>query len=170
MLALCLIITAALAQPELRLIDAGTSDVSVNSESRLLPRLDQRKPVGFNQIYEMIKPSGERVFIRISGNTFAEFERSVYNASGGVEVSPGTVFRTGNPLAEQPTEVAPAPNRVSLAANSAPTRSDPARVYPSSGTVAQAVGEPSIIGNELYRRVRVSQLLLATVKPQVSEP
>ena len=35
--------------------------------------------------------------------------------------------------------------------------------------VATAVGEPSIIRNELYRRVRISQLLLGDMKPEGRE-
>ncbi len=166
------IVLSIVVQPELRPIDAGTEDVSVNSQSRLLPRVDQRLPFDFDQVFELIKPNGERVFIRRSGNLYAEFERSVYSASGSPDVPPGTVFRIGDPTQQDTTEVAPAANRVSLAA---PTRAVPT---PQQSTgqrregevVAAAVGEPSIVGNELYRQIRISQLLLGTLKPATSEP
>lgn len=172
MLTHALLTLALLAQPELRPIDAGTEDVSVNSQSRLVPRVDQRLPVGWDQIFELTKPNGERVFIRRSGNLYAEFEQSVYAESGNPDVPPGTVFRIGDPTASASYEVAAAPNRVSLAVPTGPSAAtEPRTTAPvPGGSTASAVGPPSIIGNELYRQVRISQLLLATVKPETSEP
>lgn len=171
---LAALVLALAVQPELRPIDAGTEDVSVNSQSRLLPRLDQRHPLDFDQIYELTKPNGQRVFIRRSGNLYAEFERSVYSASGNPDIPPGTVFKIGDPTRQTPTEVAPAANRVSLAVPTRPGQQAGGGAPATSssetaGPVAQAVGVPSIMGNELYRSVRISQLLLATVKSDASE-
>ncbi|MEL6795442.1 MAG: hypothetical protein AAFO89_01325 [Planctomycetota bacterium] len=170
---LALLVLSFAVQPELRAIDAGTSDVSVNSESRLVPRVDQRKPLGFDQVFELTKPNGERVFVRRSGNLYAEFSRSVYTASGSPDVPPGTVFRIGDPIAEDTTEVAPAANRVSLAVSM--RADDDGRGARSTrgtgaGSAALPVGAPSIVGNELYRQLRISQLLMSTVKPETSEP
>lgn len=169
---LAVLVLSFAVQPELRAIDAGTSDVSVNSESRLVPRVDQRKPLGFDQVFELTKPNGERVFVRRSGNLYAEFSQSVYTASGSPDIPPGTVFRIGDPIAEDTTEVAPAANRVSLAVS---MRADDggdalATRRTAEGSAAVAVGPPSIVGNELYRQLRISQLLMATVKPEASEP
>lgn len=168
---LIVVLAAHAVQPEIRPIDAGTEDVSVNSQSRLVPLVDQRQPIDFDQVFELTKPNGERVFIRRSGNLYAEFERSVYTSSGNPDIPPGTVFRIGDPLQQQATEVADAPNRVSLAAGSTSAGGRTARrPNQGGGSVAAAVGEPSIMGNELYRQVRISQLLMATVQLKTSVP
>jgi hypothetical protein len=170
MVALSLVIAG---QPELRPVDAGTEDVSVNSTSRLLPRVDQRKPVGFDQVYEMTKPDGRRVFIRMSGDIYAEFDRSVYTADGETAVPPGTVFKFGSPTDPDPEITPPATNRVDY---SAPTRVSTSVAGAGSDAVTRssaaaiAVGEASIVENELYRRVRISQLLFGLLKPGASEP
>ncbi|MEL6498509.1 MAG: hypothetical protein AAF937_03775 [Planctomycetota bacterium] len=159
-------------QPELRAIDAGTSDVSVNSESRLLPRIDQRQPLGFDQVFELTKPNGERVFVRRSGNLYAEFTRSVYTASGNPDVPPGTLFRIGDPTSEQATDVAPAANRVSLAVPTSGTSPQTERhgTQTTRESRGHPVGPPSIVANELYRQLRISHLLSRAAKPKTSEP
>lgn len=152
------------AQPELRPVDAGTEDTSVNRLSGLVPRIEQRSPTGFDQVYEMIKPGGERVFVRISGGVYAEFDRSVYSFDGETEVPPGTVFRIGRPGQSPAITPVAASNRVDLSADAGGAEASDLPLTASGASTASAIGEPSIMGNELYRSVRISQLLFSTVK------
>ncbi|MGP1272787.1 MAG: hypothetical protein ACTS22_05595 [Phycisphaerales bacterium] len=153
-------------QPEWRPVDQGVDDVAPDRVSQRQVQVDQRAPSGFDRVYEIVGPDGKRSFVRVSGAVYALFDQSWYEDSGIAIVPPGTRFGIGTPpaLTAASTERSPAPNAVSLRADGSIPRS-PDRAPRSE---AYSVGVPSIFGNELYRRVRITQLLHAAMKPETS--
>ena len=152
-------LAGASGQPELRPVDAGSEDVSPDRVSTLRPRIDQRQGGDFGQVFAMTKPNGKTVYVRVSGGVYAEFDRSVYAEDGSIEIPPGTRFGIGRPAAGHIAPPVNAPTRVDLSARSGQRHES----TPASTRHPVALGTPSIMNNELYRSVRVSQLLHDTL-------
>jgi hypothetical protein len=161
---LCAVAVVAIAlQPGLRPIEAGVGDVAPDRLSQRRIEVEQRIPTGFEQIYELTTPDGSTTLVRIAGGVYVTFDRSQYDARSGEALIPaGATFIIGSPVRGLSQTPAQAPNRVNLR----PRTSEPSSPSPSS------IGPPSIAGNELYRRIRVTQLLFSILKPrnEASEP
>ncbi|MEM9165925.1 MAG: hypothetical protein AAGB48_02750 [Planctomycetota bacterium] len=161
---------AGAAQAQLRPVEAGIEDVSPIGTSERIQPLDARDPIGFERVYEISRPDGTRSFVRVSGALYAEFDHAWYNPLGEAVVPAGTRFTIGRPPADlaAPSEPAPrlAPNAVSLRAEPGRPTGEP---RPSDRPVF-SVGEPSIVDNELYRRIRITELLQATLNRSDLKP
>ena len=149
-------------QPDMRPVEAGIDDTSPVAVSQREQRYDQRIATGFDRVYEIVSPSGERSFVRVNGAVYAQFDQAWYSDSGDALVPPGTRFTIGAPPSSESIAQTPvrAPNAVSLRADAQPARQGSP---PPAAARAYPVGEPSIVGNEWYRRVRITQLLRSTL-------
>lgn len=173
----------ALAQnqnPKMQAIDQGVADTGPLSVSeRLMPK-DLRVPSAFERVYRLSgKHSGQ--YARISGAITAVFPRSQYvlTDEGEVPVIPaGTIFYVGG--LPQDRRLTPeitfrrASNyfdtsaRVLPDAPGAPRDFLPYSRNPPTVPIASAlpVGKSSIFTDEMYRRMRVADLLnQATRRP-----
>jgi len=173
----------AMPQPELRPVEEGFEDVSpLASPSRLEPK-DFRKPSGFEKVYEITTPTGETAFVRIDNGLVAIFNRSDYLAGTDIaHIPPNTRFHIGtqNLTLRQTTDsytntpaagrinarpstrisgrVPNGPPRASQQPEEAESR-NPSRESPD----VTVTGPSSIITNELYRRLRITQLLQSAI-------
>lgn len=163
--------SAALAQPGLRTVEEGIDDASPLARStRLAPR-DLRKPTDFERVYELTAPDGKVSYVRIDGGLAAVFPQSVYNTKGDAPYPPGLVFHIGTAdllASARAPEITPAPARNRLDTRidrAAPTR--PAiEPEPAESVRPEAIpGPPEIITNEIYRRLRIAQLLESALEP-----
>lgn len=138
-------------------------DIAPDRLSQRRIEVERRLPSGFEQVYELTAPDGTTTLVRIAGGVYVTFDRSQYDPRSGEAIIPaGATFIIGSPIETAAVTPSPAPNRVNL-------RPGAAQPPPS---VPERVGVPSIAGNELYRRVRVTQLLFSIMKPvaRASEP
>lgn len=171
-------------QPELRPVEEGFEDVSPLASPNRLEPIDLRRPTGFEQVYEITTPTGEKAFVRIDNGLVAIFDRSDYLAgTDRAFIPPNTRFRIGtqgltarseptiettaasgridrrvsNRVPNRPAGFRPNQQRADQAQNAeTPEESDP--------NVAAVEGPPSIVTNEIYRRLRLTQLLLEAIE------
>lgn len=107
---------AAAVQPEAKPVDPGVADVGPFGMSFRRMRVDFRKPLGFDRVYELepdsiaparTTPAGPAKFARISGALTAVFPRSTYAVTREGQLVPtipaGTLFVVGNPAGGSPT-------------------------------------------------------------------
>ncbi|MBX3375771.1 MAG: hypothetical protein KF678_02055 [Phycisphaeraceae bacterium] len=148
------VVAALVAQPVP--VEPGKEDVNPHALTMRRIELDLRKPVDFDNLYQISKADafgrGQRLFMRIDGGVTAVFPRSVYSGavSGGVpEIPPGTVFWIGVPPVEVET-LPPMPGDTFLHLSVA---NDPP-VQPTSTVTVN-----SIVTDEAYRQRRVAALL-----------
>ena len=170
------------AQPELRPVDEGFEDVSPLAAPTFVEPIDLRKPSGFDRVYEITTPSGEKAFVRIDNGLVAIFKRSDYAAgSGDAFIPPNTRFHIGTqdiiggqttqsytPTAASRRGGRPntrvsnrVPNVRLEDARPLPTAAIEPEPEPTAGD--QSAGPPSIITNEYYRRLRIAQLLQSAI-------
>lgn len=147
------------AQPELREVEQGFDDVSPLARSTRHEARDLRRPTDFEKVYELTTPDGRRVFVRVDNGIAAVFSRSDYTGSGEALFPPNMVFHIGTEgLLGAGAEItpAPAPNRLDTRVPPA----GPAEDAPAEEPAPTAVpGPPAIVTNEIYRRLRIAQLL-----------
>ncbi|GAB5495100.1 MAG: hypothetical protein Phyf2KO_01800 [Phycisphaerales bacterium] len=169
-------------QPELKPVEEGFEDVSPLASPNRLEPIDLRRPSGFEQVYEITTPSGEKAFVRIDNGLVAIFDRSDYLAgTNRAHIPPNTRFKIGThglTANSEPTiETTAASGRIDRrVSNRAPNRPStyrapqqqriPASDSPdeSDANVASVEGPPSIVTNEVYRRLRLTQLLLDAIE------
>lgn len=175
-----LTLSALLAQPEARVIDQGVEDISpIATSSRIAPK-DFRKPTGFEKVYEITTPDGKTVYARIDNGIAAVFTRSDYSARGEALIPPNTVFHIGTSeiLASHAAPMVSAraaPNRVDTRVQTDPAASKQAQAQssppsnqsaePAAASPEAVPGPPSIVTNEIYRRLRITQLLQDAAEP-----
>jgi hypothetical protein len=95
-----------------RPLDSGVSDRGPLSTSLRESRIDFRKPLGFERVYDL--PGDDDRLLRVSGALYATFPRSYYSRTkrGTMPVIPNdTVFHIGPPL-ELLDDSPPPPPRV----------------------------------------------------------
>jgi len=180
-------LVAAMPQPELRPVEEGFEDVSpLASPSRIEPK-DFRKPTGFEKVYKITTPSGKTAFVRIDNGLVAIFNRSDYIAGTDIaHIPPNTRFLIGtqNLTLRQTTDTytnTPAAGRVNArpstrVSNRVPNarretqqwsnQPPPDAAIESSAPETPDVtvtGPSSITTNELYRRLRITQLLQSAI-------
>lgn len=175
-----LLLTPAI-QPELRPVQEGFEDVSPLAASSRLEPIDLRRPTGFEQVYEITTPTGEKAFVRIDNGLVAIFDRSDYLAgTNQAFIPPNTRFHIGthdltsrtDPTIETTTASGRIDRRVSRrVSNRAGGPQTPALApqeasEPEARTPVTGVpGPPSIVTNEIYRRIRLTQLLQNAIDP-----
>lgn len=164
--------SAALAQPGLRTVEEGIDDTSPLARSTRLPPRDLRKPIDFERVYELTSPDGKVSYVRIDGGLAAVFPQSVYNSRGDAPYPPGLVFHIGTAdllASARASEVRPseAPNRLDTRIDHAASSQRPANEpQPTESPRPEAIpGPPEIITNEIYRRLRIAQLLASALEP-----
>lgn len=171
-------------QPELKPVEEGFEDVSPLASPNRLEPIDLRRPSGFEQVYEITTPTGEKAFVRIDNGLVAIFDRSDYLAgTNKAFIPPNTRFRIGTQgltaRSDQTIESTPASGRIDRrASNRVPNRPAGRRTTQqqteqaqeaetqeaSDPSVAAVEGPPSIVTNEIYRRLRLTQLLLEAIE------
>ena len=182
-----LTLSALVTQPEVRVIEQGIDDVSPIAHSTRLAPKDLRLPSDFEKVYEITTPDGKTVYARIDRGIAAVFTRSEYSRSGQALIPPNTVFHIGtsdilnsqSTPAYTPTQAAnrldmgvPQNERQALAPASTAGRATPSRPGTTTSSEAQTPapeavpGPPSIVTNELYRRIRIAQLLQSALEQE----
>ncbi|RNC81292.1 MAG: hypothetical protein ED559_05730 [Phycisphaera sp.] len=177
-----LMLIAPSQQPELKPVEEGFEDVSPLASPNRLEPIDLRRPTGFEQVYEITTPTGEKAFVRIDNGLVAIFDRSDYLAgTDRAFIPPNTRFKIGTQgltaRSDQTIETTPASGRIDRrVSNRVPNR--PAGFRPAQQRAEQAQeseeegdrnvaaveGPPSIVTNEIYRRLRLTQLLLDAIE------
>ena len=155
-------------RPGYRSVEEGIEDVSPLAKSGRIERVDLRHPIGFEQVYEITTPDGKTAYVRIDGGLVAVFKRSDYaTGTGEALLPPGVVYHIGAPkvlsIEEARSKPVLAPNRRSTRistradnrADNKPRQSEP---KPKRDAI-RVMGPASIIENEPYRRLRITQLL-----------
>lgn len=163
--------SAALAQPGLRTVEEGIDDASPLARSTRLVQRDLRKPIDFERVYELTSPDGKVSYVRIDGGLAAVFPQSVYNNRGDAPYPPGLVFHIGTEgllASARDSEVRPteAPNRLDTRIDRAAPQRTATEPEPAEAPRPKAIpGPPEIITNEIYRRLRIAQLLASAIEP-----
>lgn len=163
-----------LDEDRFRAIEEGFDDVSPQAASNRVQHVDNRIPLDFLRVYEIMDAPG--LLARRSGAVTAVFPRSVYNDDASAPIPPGTVFYLGElPLdLGQPgvltagqAGTAPAVHGWNWIDASAPTRVAARRVdlrVPTGPPVvapslAGDLRTPSIWGSEASRRQRLEDIV-----------
>lgn len=173
-----LIHTLALAlvapQPEGRAVEQGFEDVSPLARSTRHDPKDMRHATDFEKVYELTTPDGKKVFVRVDNGIAAVFSRSDYSRSGRALFPPNMVFHIGTAkLFESDTRSEITPNQATNRLDTRvpqrrqdqpqPGQPRPAQAEPTPSPTEPEVtpvpGPPEIVTNEIYRRIRIAQLL-----------
>jgi len=157
------------SRPGYRSVEEGIEDVSPMAKSGRLERLELRHPTGFEQVYEITTPDGKTAYIRVDGGLVAMFKRADYaTGTGEALLPPGVVYHIGSPkvATDERSAIRPASasNRISTRLSTRATgkrRNAAAKPKPEAKppNAIRVLGPASIIENEPYRRLRITQLL-----------
>ncbi len=164
-------LACASAQPEARTVEQGFEDVSPLARNTRLDPKDFRRPTDFEKVYEITTPDGKKAYVRVDNGIAAVFSRSEYTNKGDALFPPNMVFHIGaTKLLESSSapKVTPSasPNRIdhSVQRSTQGSAREPAQSRPTPE--AEAIpGPPAIVTNEIYRRVRIAQLLQSAAEP-----